>query len=146
MGTLYLVSCSKKKRAEPLPAADLYAASTRFLLSRRYVEALNGSWLILSAKHGVLRPDRIIEPYDKTLNSMTLPERRQWAEDVLLALEPHLVGVERVCFLAGKAYYGLLLEPLGQQGLVTETPLAHMGQGKQLAYLKRETEEVYRQR
>ena len=90
MPTLCLVSCSKKKRTEPLPAADLYAASTRFLLSRRYVKALSSRWLILSAKHGVLRPDQIIEPYDKTLNSMTMPERRQWADDVLFALEPHL--------------------------------------------------------
>ena len=45
MPTLCLVSCSKKKRTEPLPAADLYAASRRFLLSRRYVKALSSRWL-----------------------------------------------------------------------------------------------------
>ena len=146
MGTLYLVSCSKKKRAVPLPAADLYAASTRFLLSRRYVEALNGRWCILSAKHGVLKPDQVIEPYDQTLNSMTAHERRQWASEVLVALEPHLAGVQHVRFLAGRAYYGLLLEPLRNLGLMIETPLAHMRQGEQLAFLKRETEKACRQR
>ena len=142
MGALYLVSCSKKKRTVPLPAQDLYAASTRFLLSRRYVESLSSRWLILSAKHGVLRPDQVIEPYDQTLNSMTVLERRQWATHVLLALEPHLIDVERICFLAGKAYYELLLERLRERGLALEAPLAHMKQGEQLAYLKRETKKV----
>ena len=145
MGALYLVACSKKKRAEPMPAADLYAASTGFRLSRRYAEALGGAWLILSAKHGALRPGEVIEPYDLTLNTMTRPERRQWAARVLYDLEPHLTGVERVCFLAGKAYYELLLKPLRERGLTTETPLAHLRQGEQLTYLKRETERVCRQ-
>ncbi len=139
VSTLYLVSCVKGKRAEPLPAKELYD-STRFKLCRRYVEGLGGRWLILSAKHGVVSPEEVIAPYDTYMGSLTIAQRRRWADGVMGALEPHLGGVRRVCFLAGRDYYGLLLQPLERRGVAVETPLAHMRQGEQMAWLKKEAQ------
>jgi hypothetical protein len=37
----------------------------------RPVEASCGTWLVLSAKHGLLDPDEIIEPYDVALRDLS---------------------------------------------------------------------------
>src|SRR5437879_2590214 len=57
-----LVGCVKSKRSVPTAAADLYT-STLFVGRRRWVEASCERWFILSAKHGVVPPDELIEPY-----------------------------------------------------------------------------------
>ncbi len=53
-----------------------------FLRARRYVEASRCPWFILSAKYGLVSPDEVIAPYEKTLNDMGAGERREWASRV----------------------------------------------------------------
>ena len=103
------------------------------------MKALNARWLVLSAKHGVVLPEQVIAAYDTSMNSLTRLERRRWADGVPQSLEHHLSGIKRVCFVAGKDYYGLLSDSLRKRGLIVETPLAHKRQGEQLAYLKKES-------
>ena len=103
------------------------------------METLNANWLILSAKHGVLLPEQIIEPYDTSMGSLTRFDRRRWADGVLQVLRHHLSEIRHVCFLTGRDYYELLLQPLQRRGHIVETPLAHKRQGEQLAYLKKES-------
>jgi hypothetical protein len=61
-----LVGCVKAKRASPAPAAAL-STSPLFAGRRHYAEATCDRWFILSARHGLLGPDQVIEPYDESL-------------------------------------------------------------------------------
>lgn len=62
-----LVGCGKSKLPHPAPARLLYIGSL-FKAARRYVEdAGYDAWWILSARHGLVHPDEITEPYEATL-------------------------------------------------------------------------------
>ena len=76
---LVLVSCVSQKLSEPAPARLLYQ-SEWFAKVRTLVETRKADWLILSALYGVVVPDTNIAPYEKTLNSAGVVERRAWAE------------------------------------------------------------------
>lgn len=136
--SIYLVSCASSKRPIATAARDLYV-SDLFLKARAFVEKRRAPWFVLSAEHGLLHPDTVVAPYDRTLNDMPISERRSWASKVLAALEPHLVGVERVIFLAGKKYREFL-EPQLRSRLTVEVPMAHLGIGKQRQWLTRHTD------
>lgn len=58
-----LVGCVKSKRGTAAPARDLYT-SALFRGRRRYVELTCDRWFILSARHGLVEPEEILEPYD----------------------------------------------------------------------------------
>ena len=47
-------------------------------------------WVNLSAKHGLVGPEEVIEPYEKTLKRMPVKDQCQWADQVLRKLTPHL--------------------------------------------------------
>jgi len=73
-----VVACCKTKMNRPAPARSLYQ-SHLFKLSVAYLTKRCSVWVILSAKHGVVMPDDIIEPYDLTLADMTKAKRDSWA-------------------------------------------------------------------
>ena len=66
-----LVGCGSSKidldDGETVSAGELYD-STYFRLKREFAETCCEKWRILSAKHGLLRPDDEIESYDASLN------------------------------------------------------------------------------
>ena len=120
--SLCLVSCVGRKRSSPAPASDLYT-SPWFRKARAYAERVGWPWFVLSAKHGLVQPDEMIAPYDLTLNTMPVADRRRWAAKVLTQLEPHLDGVESVVFLAGQRYREFLTPSLRSRGLVVSVPM-----------------------
>ncbi len=130
--TLFLVSCVSQKRSVPARAKDLYL-SEWFVKARGYVEAAGGRWLILSAEHGLVDPETVLVPYERTLNTMSAAERRQWAERVLDQLRPHLLGVRRIVMLAGERYREFLLPAL-EATCEVEIPLRGLRIGEQLAW------------
>ncbi len=132
--TLYLVSCVKKKRTSAALAKDLYI-SDWFCKARACVERMGHPWLILSAKYGLVDPERTIEPYDKTLKAMPVAERRAWAQSVLAELGPALAGVDTVVFFAGMDYRKYLEPVLRQQGFRVRVPMEGLSQGRQLSWL-----------
>jgi hypothetical protein len=67
MTRIGLVGCVKTKRSFASPGKDLYA-SPLFRGRRRYVEASCDRWFVLSALHGLVAPDEVLEPYDVTLS------------------------------------------------------------------------------
>lgn len=135
MGTeLYLVSCVKTKGPGPAPAKDLYT-SAWFRKARAYVEKKSRPWHILSAQYGLVHPERVIPPYEQTLETMPVAKRRAWAETVLAELEPSLAGVDTVIFLAGQAYREFLAPALRDRGLTVCVPMAGLSQGRQLSWL-----------
>jgi hypothetical protein len=133
--TLFLVSCVGQKRSIPSPARDLYT-SQWFKKARAYVDANGGRWFILSAEYGLLVPEKVVAPYERTLNRMPIGDRRAWARRVLEALASRLGGVERVVVLAGDRYREFLVEPLGKLGVSIDVPMAGLGIGEQLHWLE----------
>lgn len=121
-----LVACCGKKLISPAPAKDLYQ-STLFLKSRRYAERHGDCWLILSAKHGVVDPETIIEPYDETLSRRAASFRREWSNNV--ARQMAGFKRDRLIVLAGNAYCGWI------EGFDFERPMRGLGIGRQLKFL-----------
>ena len=135
--TVFLISCVKTKRNSACPAEDLYA-SDWFRSARAYVESRGAIWLILSAEYGLVNPGKVIAPYEKTLKTMSVAERRRWAESVAASFQVAAPSARRVVFLAGASYREFLVPLLAKQGLRTEAPLSTMRQGEQLSWLKRD--------
>ena len=131
---LFLVSCVKTKAAMPASAKDLYT-SNWFRKARACVEKTGCPWRILSAQNGLVHPEEKIWPYQKTLNTMRVDERRVWAKRVLAGLGPYLDGVDTVVFLAGQRYREFLEPALRERGLAVCVPMSGLRQGQQLAWL-----------
>jgi hypothetical protein len=138
--TLYLVSCVSGKAADPTRARDLYV-SQWFRFARQYVEAAGGPegspWFILSAQHGLLAPDRIVAPYERTLATMGVTERRAWAADVRAQMERELPNAARCVVLAGERYREFLMDYL-EARFTTEVPMRGLAIGRQLQWLQRQ--------
>ena len=131
---LVLVSCVRRKLSEPAPARLLYR-SEWFNKVRTLVETQKADWLILSALYGVVAPDTCIAPYEKTLNSAGVAERRAWAEKVRRQLAPSVIGRRRVVIFAGQRYREFLVPALLNDGYQVDVPMANLRIGEQLAWL-----------
>ena len=131
---LFLVSCAKTKGAMPASAMDLYT-SNWFRKARACVEKTGCPWRILSAQHGLVHPKEAFRPYEKTLKTMLVEERRAWADRVLAGLGPCLEGVDTVVFFAGQRYREFLEPELRERGLAVCVPMRGLRQGQQLAWL-----------
>lgn len=131
--TVYLVSCVGKKRATQAPAKDLYA-SEWFLRARRHVEATGCPWFILSAKYGLVAPDQVIPPYEQTLNTMGITERRVWASHVQQQMDAQLPTAQRIVIFAGKCYREFLMPYLRQRCSTVEVPMEGLAIGEQLSW------------
>lgn len=134
--TIYLVSCVSKKRAAPSPAKDLYR-SEWFLRARRYVEATGSPWFILSAKYGLVPPDQVLAPYEQTLNTMGVADRRAWARRVQAQMDHDLPHTQRIVVFAGQRYREYLMAYLHRRGFTVEIPLEGLGIGEQLSWFGR---------
>ena len=138
--TVYLVSCVSRKRDHRLAAKDLYI-SDWFVKARAYVEQAGDEWFILSAEHGLVSPEAVIDPYERTLNTMRIADRRAWGSKVLKQLLLKLRGGDRVVILAGARYREFLVDGIWAKGLAVDIPLEGMRIGEQLRWLKRNTEQ-----
>lgn len=92
--TLAVINCKKTKRNIACEASKMYAGSSMFRAMRDFVEAYYDSYVILSAKYGVVLPDQIIEPYSQMIKStgyagknetniLTESEKAVWIAEVL---------------------------------------------------------------
>ena len=84
---LVVIPCGAAKRSHPSPAGELYIGSYH-RACRRAADRLGGRLLILSARHGLLLPDRVIEPYDLAMGrpgSVTVEVLREQAQELDVA-------------------------------------------------------------
>ncbi len=133
MAKVVLISCVSKKLGQRAKAEDLYV-SNLFRLNMKYAKSLLPDHIfILSAKHGVLGLYEEIEPYDETLNKMSVDRIKAWAGMVVRQLSGK-VDLQRDHFiiLAGEKYRKYLIPHLRS----FEIPLQGLTIGKQLHYLK----------
>lgn len=112
-------------------ARDLYI-SPWFRKARAYVERTGSPWLILSAKHGLLAPGAIIEPYDATLSAMGAPARRLWGARVLDELARVVDVAAPLIVLAGRSYRDPIWSSIAPRATA---PMEGLAIGEQLAWL-----------
>jgi len=150
MRTLTIVGCGDMKASTACPAAYLYL-STLFRLAREYAEVVGNDWLIMSARHGLVEPTRVLEPYDYTITGK--------GKDVWWALRHRIqadfagyvldhkditsgrkVSGLRVIALVGKTYADIL-KTTGMRDII-EFPLDGLQIGERQAWLKRKRKEL----
>lgn len=155
---IVLISCSSSKLNHAAPAADLYS-SQLFRAAKKWAEQNGTQWAILSAKHGIVDPTDVIEPYNETLKGKGKDARRQWAgqnqrwcmeylqqNDFISRTQTFPDGRKtsdlRVCILAGQDYIRPLKE-FPQYSFINRSeaalPLEGMPIGKRLQWLKENT-------
>lgn len=100
---------------------------------------------MLSAKHGLIHPDEITEPYNVKLgtNAPTSSPIHQWADRVRGQLAVELAGIENdiLIALAGEQYRTVLLHSQWPY----EIPMKGLGIGQQLAWLTAKLSDEKRQ-
>lgn len=128
-GTVTLVACAATKLDRPAPARELYR-SDLFAKSSAYAQRL-GEWYILSAAHGLVHPDTVLEPYDITLNDMTRDERMTWSCKVARQLRQRNIQADRCVVLAGRSYRDLIMGALRLRFAEVVVPLEGLGIGHQ---------------
>ena len=96
------------------------------------MEFLGAPWFILSAKHGLLAPDEIIDPYDIPL------KQRGWSEKVIAQMEDKLPHANGVVLFAGIPYRQFILPYLKDRYGEVSLPLEGLGYQQQINLLRRE--------
>jgi len=102
-GPLVIVPCSAAKLDRPAPAGELYRGSLHTMCRRAAdtLTATGGTVLVLSALHGFLTLDQVVEPYDQRIGrpgSITAAELREQAHRIGIA------AARDVTVLAGGDY------------------------------------------
>lgn len=131
---VFLVQCVSQKGDDAAAARDLYT-SDWFKKARAYVESQGGRWFILSALHGLVRPDEVVAPYDLTLNDLPKAKREAWGRRVAAQLSAAVAPDAPVVILAGRNYRDPLQAWAGDRAAV---PMEGLGIGQQKAWLARQ--------
>ena len=126
---LVVIPCGGKKTSHRAMAMNLYTGSY-FLRAATALHPTRG-WLILSAKHGLVTPETMLDPYDLLMGrpgSVTVERIRRQAEVLGVA------GLAHVVVLAGAAYTAKARQVWPHAA----TPLSGLpGMGHQMRYLAR---------
>jgi hypothetical protein len=101
---------------------------------RQYVEVTGDPWFVLSAKYGLVRPVQVLGPYDETLNTMRIAERRVWSTRVMAQMDQLMPSVRSIVVFAGFRYREFLMEYWSRRWTV-DVPLKGLRIGKQLQWL-----------
>lgn len=107
LGTIGLVSCAAQKLECRAPARELYR-SQLFRKSIRHAEATCLDWAILSAKHGLVLPHEVLDPYDLAVTDMSRDERTAWSARVRAQIVSRWGEKRRIQVYAGRPYFGPL--------------------------------------
>jgi hypothetical protein len=136
-----LVSCVAGKHSQAARAKELYT-SPWFQKARAYAEReirewRAESWWILSAQYRLVSPDRVIEPYNRSLNDMDRDHLESWANLTARELDTVINRPEEVefVFFAGVRYRKVARYLLPYKSSV---PLSNLGIGLQMQWFDRQ--------
>jgi hypothetical protein len=62
-----VISCKKQKQIYACEADEMYSKSFVYRAQRNFIKPAYDQYLILSSKYGLIKPDKVIEPYDKSI-------------------------------------------------------------------------------
>ena len=136
MTRIGLVGCASQKLHRPAPARELYV-SQLFRKASAYAEQTCDQWFILSALHGLVHPDTVLEPYNLRLgDKKNGPLIWPWAEAAAKQIEEAVADVDdpQLIILAGEQYQTIRW----RTELPVEIPMKGLGIGQQLGFLTRE--------
>lgn len=136
MKSIVLIACSREKRAERAPAKDLYL-SERFRLCRTAAEAYADKWFIVSAKHGLVDPERILSPYDTTLPNMTSCEVEVWNKKVKNQLARWVPKQSNIVCLGDSEYFTPLANLDLNARARVHLPFRRIDQSNHLTWLRK---------
>jgi hypothetical protein len=119
---VYLLTCSRRKTETVATAKDLYT-SPSFIAARKIAEKEGDIWYIISAKHGLIDPEKRIKPYDLSLLSLSEIEKEKWALKVVNSIKKNLDMDDKITFLGDDLYFNILFEKIRQAGFDVISPL-----------------------
>lgn len=123
--TAVIVGCGKEKRNRKCEAQRMYT-STYFAKKREYAQWVGDEWYILSAKYGIIAPNRVISPYE-----MTAPE--DWE------VETQWIPADEIIVLATGNYADAISDRRASFPLVEKD---FAGMGAQQGWLHEEIQKV----
>jgi len=131
-----LVGCAKTKRDREAPARDLYR-SPLFTMALAHAERVCDETHIVSAAHGLLPLDEIVQPYDRALSELPKKERLAWGARLVGALAARFASLPlHLVILAGLEYARPIQAAAHGRAWEIETPLAKKTIGARLAWLR----------
>lgn len=143
---LIIIGCGKSKiwdkhpEAGPQKAENVYTGSYA-TVKREYAQSRGCDWMILSAKHGFIRPDFIIPgPYNVTFDDpathpILVPELRKQV------LGQQLDRYDQITIVAGRKYIDSAKEAFGGTTERIATPFADLPMGRQMHMMCQEIRE-----
>jgi hypothetical protein len=81
----------------------------------------------------------MVAPYERTLNSMGVADRRAWAGRVAEQLAATVPDLSQVVFLAGERYREFLARHFTDRGVTVAVPMEGLRIGEQLSWLGEHT-------
>ncbi|HKA75323.1 MAG TPA: hypothetical protein VKE26_26205 [Xanthobacteraceae bacterium] len=125
---LILLACGAKKQTCPVPAGELYTGAYFQACRQVALNLPHDQMRIVSARHGLLRLQEMVAPYDQRLGQ---PGAVTSADLYQQAVAQQLLGARTVLVLGGQAYVAIVRSVWPR----VEHPL-HGGIGQQLAQLR----------
>lgn len=132
---VYLVSCVKQKRYERCAAAGLYI-SPWFKMAGELARRHSDEWYILSAKHGLLWPESVIDPYEQSLRYASAAELADWGNFVCAQMDRLRLCGDSLTIFAGVNYRRHLMDFAATNFDNVHVPMAGLPIGRQLSWLK----------
>ncbi|WP_349410833.1 DUF6884 domain-containing protein [Pseudalkalibacillus sp. SCS-8] len=130
-----LLATGRKKLGHSAPVLDFYT-SPLFQKSVEYAKRHYDRFYFYNAKDGLLLPDQTLEPYDLSIKTFSIMEKKVWARNVIDTFQKYESPDDIVVYLHGGKVYRDHLEPqLEQRGYDYEIPMKGLGIGQQLAWL-----------
>jgi hypothetical protein len=141
MSTIYLIGCALQKRAGTHLAIDLYT-SVRFNKIKKLLSLLKNDddkVFILSINYGLIAPEALVDPYNKTMSDLSPAQRKVWAYDVVANLRAsNLCCYDKVVLFASAVYFKPILPILRESRVEVSTPFQGLGSGEVLHFLNHE--------
>lgn len=127
-----LVACSAAKLDVRAPVRELYQGQL-FRKAKAFVERWCHGWAVLSARHQVVLPNEVLEPYDERMPRAEA-ERERWDQMVSWEIYRRWKDADLV-LLGGEDYARWLRTGSWSRALSVIRPLEGLGIGQQKAWL-----------
>jgi len=123
MRILIISSCGKKKKTSPAPAGELYTGQQ----AQAVLSAVNNlrkvenqvDYYIISARHGLVRADFLLPPYDVSFSGKTAPEINTMAKKLKIRSDLKILMTNK--------YYDLIYLALGKDYLKAIGDISYLG-------------------
>lgn len=125
--TLVIATCVKQKQHGRHKAKDLYN-SVLFKKMRQYIESKGYDWRIISAKHGLVDPETIIDYYEEdSFNQFKSHDKIKLSVKKLLLSEkirkqiaPIITNYDTIVLMCGKHYRDVIIPLLNKTSAIKQ--------------------------